>query len=131
MTMQSLNEAAERTMNALRLAETHSDVADGEEVQRHVRTRVRHLLHELKITEKRIVATIACGEIRRARLQGGRHGRPRSMTPERIAVATAMIEAGQLGKIVWKTLAAMEGPQIGRSAYYLWLQGRNANLQHE
>lgn len=34
------------------------------------------------------------------------------MTPERIAVATAMAKAGQSGQIIWKTLAAMRDRRL-------------------
>lgn len=122
MEVRSLSEAAENSINGLRFSGApRCSVSDAADCGR-VRSSVRFLLHELKSTEKRILATITKAEILHARLQGGKHGRPRSMTPERIAVATAMAEAGQSGQIVWKTLAAMQGPQIGRSAYYLWLK---------
>ncbi|RWR04357.1 hypothetical protein [Paenirhodobacter populi] len=88
------------------------------------------LVCDLKRAEKRTMSAIVAHEINNARARGKPHGRPRSMTPERIAVAIAMARVGQSGQIIWKTLAAMPGPQIGRSAYYLWLKGHRTNPQH-
>lgn len=47
-------------------------------------------------------------------------GRPRSMTPEREAIATRMLAQGKRGKNILAVVRTCEGPSISQSAYYLW-----------
>ncbi|MFT3688876.1 hypothetical protein [Paenirhodobacter sp.] len=129
--MKCLSEEAESAIYAMRFVDPCISMEGDAQRRGHADTPVCFLLRKLKDAEKRISATIAAAEIHRARSRGGRHGRPHSMTPERAAVATRMLKAGQAGQIVWKTLAAMQGPPIGRSAYYLWLKYHHPNLERK
>lgn len=129
VTIKSLSIEADRLICSVGFKYPHITVECDAERRSQIGTLVRFLLRELKEAEKRISSTIAAAEIHRAKLHGARHGRPQSMTPERAAVATKMIKAGQTGQIVWKTLVAMQGPPMGRSAYYLWLKDHRAKRQ--
>ncbi len=52
--------------------------------------------------------------------RGTKSGRVKSMTPERIAVATRMLLSGASGLTVHRAVRELPGPNLGQSTYYLW-----------
>ena len=85
----------------------------------------RAILHFLAVfaqLERDLIRERTMAGLKRAKERGGPHGRPTSMTPERVAKAGKMLRDGQRGAAVWREVKLLPGPGLSRSAYYAWQQ---------
>ncbi len=79
-----------------------------------------HLLAVFAELERDLIVERTKAGIERAKERGDVGGRPKAMTPERVARAEDMLAAGERGNTVWKAMKELEGPPISRAAYYAW-----------
>jgi DNA invertase Pin-like site-specific DNA recombinase len=70
--------------------------------------------------ERDLIRERTVSGIRRAKERGDPHGRAKTMTPEREAAATELLNNGVRGNEVWEALKPLPGPPISRAAYYVW-----------
>ena len=59
-------------------------------------------------------------DVKQAKARGHKNGRPISMTCERINIAREMLRAGYQGVVIFSAVAAIAGPNLSRSAYFMW-----------
>ncbi|ABF64378.1 DNA-invertase from lambdoid prophage e14 [Ruegeria sp. TM1040] len=79
-----------------------------------------HLLAVFAELERDLIVERTKAGIERAKERGDVGGRPKAMTPERVAKAEEMLAAGERGNTVWKAMKELDGPTISRAAYYAW-----------
>ncbi|MEX5600743.1 recombinase family protein [Pseudophaeobacter sp. C1-32P7] len=79
-----------------------------------------HLLAVFAELERDLIVERTKAGIARAKERGDVGGRPKAMTPERVAKAEEMLAAGERGNTVWKAMKELDGPTISRAAYYAW-----------
>lgn len=83
---------------------------------------ILHFLAAFAQSERDMIRERRVAGLKWAKERGGPHGRPTSMTPERVTKASKMLRDGQRGAAVWREVKLLSGPGLSRSAYYAWQQ---------
>jgi len=81
-----------------------------------------HIMAALAQMERDLIRERTIAGLKAARERGALHGRPQSMTPERVAKATELTLAGVSATRIIPALKALPGPKIGRSRVYQWVK---------
>ncbi|WP_255417496.1 recombinase family protein [Maritimibacter sp. 55A14] len=79
-----------------------------------------HIIATIAQLERDLIRERTLAGMARARERGDNPGRPKAMTEAREAKAREMLLDGQRGVEVWRALQEIDGPPIGRAAYYRW-----------
>lgn len=88
-----------------------------------------HIMAALAQMERDLIRERTIAGLKAARERGARHGRPQTMTPERIRKATELIGAGVSATQIIPAMQDMPGPPIRKSRVYQWVRdfkGRQA-----
>ncbi|WP_170167035.1 recombinase family protein [Paracoccus methylarcula] len=104
-------------------------IADGIDTMQSTEVIVPRLLFILSEMERVETRMRTSEAVRHAQSEGIVCGRPFTMTPERQAIAVRMLAQGKSGREVLDVVKAIRGPNISRSAYYLWQKRRMIDQQ--
>lgn len=81
-----------------------------------------HIMAALAQMERDLIRERTIAGLKAARERGANHGRPQTMTPERIEKAKELIATGVSATKIIPELQAMPGPKINKSRIYQWVR---------
>ncbi|WP_291728763.1 recombinase family protein [Leisingera sp. F5] len=81
-----------------------------------------HIMAALAQMERDLIRERTMAGLKAAKERGEAHGRPQTMTPERVDKARELVLAGKSPMQILHELQAIEGPRIGRSRVYQWVK---------
>lgn len=81
-----------------------------------------HIMASLAQMERDLIRERTIAGMKAAKERGERHGRPQTMTPERIEKATELIRAGVSATKIIPAMQAIPGPKINKSRVYQWVK---------
>ncbi|AHD09498.1 recombinase family protein [Phaeobacter gallaeciensis] len=81
-----------------------------------------HIMAALAQMERDLIRERTIAGVKAARERGSRHGRPQTMTPERIEKAAELALAGVSATKIIPVMKAMPGPSIAKSRVYQWVR---------
>lgn len=81
-----------------------------------------HIMASLAQMERDLIRERTIAGMKAAKERGKRHGRPQTMTPERIKKATELIRAGVPATKIIPEMQAIPGPKINKSRVYDWVR---------
>lgn len=81
-----------------------------------------HIMASLAQMERDLIRERTIAGMKAAKERGERHGRPQTMTPERVKKAKELIQAGVSATKIIPEMQAMPGPKINKSRVYDWVR---------
>ncbi|GLO69620.1 resolvase [Phaeobacter inhibens] len=81
-----------------------------------------HIMAALAQMERDLIRERTIAGVKAARERGARHGRPQTMTPERMEKAAELALAGVSATQIIPVMKAMPGPSIAKSRIYQWVR---------